>query len=1044
MTPSNPPVCPQCGAAIPDASEHGLCPRCVFAKAVQPTSPDGAAALPPPTPDELAPLFPQLEILECLGRGGMGVVYKAKQKSLNRLVALKLLAPERAGDPQFAARFEKEAQALAALSHPHIVSVFDFGQIPASHTSTHAPQPGFYLLMEFVNGVNLRQLLETKKLTPKEALSIVPPICDALQCAHERGIVHRDIKPENLLIDKAGIVKIADFGIAKMMGEVRRTETAEGTEKASHHDVSSVSVESSISFHAAGTPAYAAPEQANGAADHRADIYSLGVVLYEMLTGERPNEAITPPSKRVQVDVRIDEIVLRALEKTPELRFATAAELRTQLEQAACANTPAPRSARWLRVATFGVLALLPLAFVYNTGDALLTLAFQRMGLAPGLRWLALICVLLVPVWLLALILGLWNALVIHKPRPLPPWQKRVALSALVGAPCLVLLYFSARHHTNIQASAQAAADRQQAMIAVQRKIAGFHRGQPDNRAVVKVVYFHAADREPLPNHAERLDRALSDVSDFYRDGLERLGVRSQGIPFERDERGKIKLRLVRGAQPSNHYKHESGDETWAEVQRALLGVIDRARDHVLILYGLCDTARDGRYIFHAPYYGAGGSNHQQGLCHAADCELLDPRNLTSTRRMVFSEHYYAKQEMSVAQFNSWYLGGIAHELGHAFGLPHDSGAPEEAVLGTSLMGGGNLTYREGMHGGKKPSFLSLASALRLAAHPLFTRSDRARWEDVDMGPFQVEAAAEGASLNLSGQLMTNVPACAVIASVWSAAAKQGRDHDAQTFCSAVDEQGRFRLRSPPPGDGRWNLRLGVVLANGAEPEVRTSFAVKEGVPQAGDLTMLLQVGAVEAILQKDPLMAAPLLTDAAIAIVKPDEARHRLKLLQRMTLPEAPPIDLDATSEVRVSLSDARWTKAEVGWGSIARNRWGAPPDFEQGLLLTVGGEVMEKGLHAHAASRFEFATNGRWHTFTATTAMRDGAPEFGSAVFIVEGDGVELARSRFLRGGQSEAMKVKIDGVRTLVLRAEGTEGNNHGCWAMWGEPVVERVAR
>src|SRR5262249_4159083 len=162
-------------------------------------------SMPPFTIGELAPHFPQLEILECLGRGGMGVVYKARQKTLNRLVALKLLAPERAGDADFATRFEREAQALAALNHPHIVSVYAFGEAC-----------GFYfLLMEFVDGVNLRQLLQTRRLTPAEALSIVPPICDALQCAHSRGIVHRDIKPENLLLDRLGTVKIADFGVAK-------------------------------------------------------------------------------------------------------------------------------------------------------------------------------------------------------------------------------------------------------------------------------------------------------------------------------------------------------------------------------------------------------------------------------------------------------------------------------------------------------------------------------------------------------------------------------------------------------------------------------------------------------------------------------------------------------------------------------------------------------------------------------------------------------------------------------------------------------------
>ncbi|MBE7497874.1 MAG: protein kinase [Verrucomicrobiaceae bacterium] len=304
-------------------STEGLCPRCLMAQIVQPTQDGGetAALASPLTPEELAPHFPQLEILECLGRGGMGVVYKARQKLLNRLVALKLLAPERADDPQFAARFEKEAQALAALNHPHIVAVHDFGKAGGF----------YYLLMEFVDGVNLRQLLQTKRLTPKEALSIVPPVCDALQCAHDHGIVHRDIKPENLLIDKAGVVKIADFGVAKMLRD--------GTH-ASHELHGSY-----VSHPVLGTPAYAAPEQQNGSSDHRADIYSLGVVLYEMLTGERPKDKIEAPSKRVQVDVRIDEIVLRALEKTPELRFATAAEFRTRVEAVNGHQTaPTPRA----------------------------------------------------------------------------------------------------------------------------------------------------------------------------------------------------------------------------------------------------------------------------------------------------------------------------------------------------------------------------------------------------------------------------------------------------------------------------------------------------------------------------------------------------------------------------------------------------------------------------------------------------------------------------------------------------------------------------
>lgn len=275
---------------------------------------------PPLVPEQLAPHFPQLEILECLGRGGMGVVYKARQKSLNRIVALKLLAPERVGDAKFAERFTREAQALAALNHPNIVTIHDFGQAG-----------GFYfLLMEFVDGVNLRQLLRARKFTPEEALVIVPPLCEALQFAHERGIVHRDIKPENLLLDKSGRVKIADFGIAKIMGT--RSGDAVGT----------AGGPASATQSALGTPGYSAPEQQTNPqhVDSRADIYSLGVVFYEMLTGELPARRIEPPSKKVHIDVRLDAVVLRALEKTPELRWQTAGELRTEVETLAANFQP--------------------------------------------------------------------------------------------------------------------------------------------------------------------------------------------------------------------------------------------------------------------------------------------------------------------------------------------------------------------------------------------------------------------------------------------------------------------------------------------------------------------------------------------------------------------------------------------------------------------------------------------------------------------------------------------------------------------------------
>lgn len=327
---SSPFECPRCGAKASQALAGGLCPACLLREVALGTGENSlpADAWVPPSVEAIAAAFPQLEVLQLVGRGGMGAVYKARQRSLGRLVALKILAPNLAANPSFAQRFSREAQALAELNHPNIVTIHDFGMAGEL----------YYLLMEFVDGVNLRQALTAGRLKPAQALAIVPPICEALQFAHHHGIVHRDIKPENVLIDKEGRVKIADFGIARMLHVDSIAESWNTKVSPTSPDLTQHSV--------LGTPRYMAPEQKDSpqSVDHRADIYSLGVVLYEMLTGELPSGRLIPPSRRVQVDVRLDEIVLRALEVKPELRFPTASEFQTEVES--LANRPAKTASK--------------------------------------------------------------------------------------------------------------------------------------------------------------------------------------------------------------------------------------------------------------------------------------------------------------------------------------------------------------------------------------------------------------------------------------------------------------------------------------------------------------------------------------------------------------------------------------------------------------------------------------------------------------------------------------------------------------------------
>jgi serine/threonine protein kinase len=336
-----------------------------------PTNVTPPAGFVPPNPDELARQFPQLEILELLGQGGMGVVYKARQRQLDRLVALKILPPHIGQTEAFAERFTREARSLAKLSHPRIVMIYDFG---------HTDAGLYYFIMEFVDGTDLRRVIQTGELSASEALTIIPQICEALQYAHEEGIVHRDIKPENILLNKKGQVRIADFGLAKLLDSPATGPTSMLTKVGQQM----------------GTPHYMAPEQIEhpSGVDHRADIYSLGVVFYEMLTGELPLGRFDPPSQRAQVDVRLDKVVLRTLEKQPERRYQHISEVKTDVEsisdrdQKVVPHYPAQdNELKDIRRRTWAPGIGLMIAGLINCGVALLLLlAWSTVSVTAGLK----------------------------------------------------------------------------------------------------------------------------------------------------------------------------------------------------------------------------------------------------------------------------------------------------------------------------------------------------------------------------------------------------------------------------------------------------------------------------------------------------------------------------------------------------------------------------------------------------------------------------------------------------------------------------------
>lgn len=266
-----------------------------------------------PDPEELAHILPGYEVESLIAVGGMGAVYRAKQISLGRAVAIKILPRELGGDASFRTQFETEAKAMALLNHPNLAGVYDFGNVGGL----------LYIIMEFVEGESLYHLAYGKYLDPDEAIRLVRAVCLGLHHAHEHGILHRDIKPSNILLDSQGQPKIIDFGLAQDMLHVPGVEEE-----------------------VFGTPHYTAPEVLGrpSAVNARADLFSVGVILHELLTGRVPASDPRTASAIVQCDPRLDVVVRKATNPRPELRFASAEEMAAELEM--ISQTPAPRALR--------------------------------------------------------------------------------------------------------------------------------------------------------------------------------------------------------------------------------------------------------------------------------------------------------------------------------------------------------------------------------------------------------------------------------------------------------------------------------------------------------------------------------------------------------------------------------------------------------------------------------------------------------------------------------------------------------------------------
>jgi hypothetical protein len=596
--------------------------------------------------------------------------------------------------------------------------------------------------------------------------------------------------------------------------------------------------------------------------------------------------------------------------------------------------------------------------------------------------------------------------------------------------------------------------------------IDAYHGPRPaDPPKKLHVFYFTPSDREAPANHQQRVDAILEDIRAFYRDGMQRLGFGPKTFALARDANAKLIIPVVKGAQPEAAYprSHEDrmtgdpvvGGKVTKECEPALKdNGISLDNETVLILCNLATydpkggTGPAGQVVptfnHHSPY--AGMSWPKGGLCWAADWAEQDTKYLSTEGPQLYNFEF---GNMSLGHLTTVMLGGIAHEMGHAFGLPHCGERWDEKKLGTSIMGAGNHTYREELRHEGKGSFLTMASAMRLASRPLFNGSTTGmdvpgkieEWHlSLSTNITRSDLAGRPAAMRLEGTIKGSPPVYGVIAYFDSV---HDGGYRAPTATSVPDAQGQFAIEISDLGpceDG--NLRVEICHANGAVSERRIRFRVTR--EHRADLAQY------ELRRPLEPLAQAVLKNDRAIATqelqkLEQSNAAESLKLVARKLV--ATLDTKDQTTPAKVSdrlkelpVGDALAEHAEVGWLKPSANRIPAGDQVDSPLLDS--GNIYPTGLFAHSPSQYVYDLGGKWKRLKGEGGLHSEFQTCAAGVkFVIKGDGKELFRSNVIRDAKKTVYDVDVARVNRLELIVESAQ-NQNGCnWALWLEPMLFR---
>ena len=558
-----------------------------------------------------------------------------------------------------------------------------------------------------------------------------------------------------------------------------------------------------------------------------------------------------------------------------------------------------------------------------------------------------------------------------------------------------------------------------------------WHKDQPEpGERYLHLVCWTPSDREFPADYDARLTRIMEHIQAFYANEMERYGMPDRTIRLRYDGK-RVLLHKVFGKHPTEHYAMESGSEIREECLPVLKEAgIDANKETIFILCNLATwDSKQLRFTHNSPYY-AGGS-FRSGTAWQLDSPELDTLNLKLKQPMIEDGQY---GNISLGKHNSIFIGGMAHELGHALGLPHCTARPDESVKGEALMGSGNRTYGDELRGEGKGSFLTLAHALRLASHPQFSKSIKGMNLRTRADITELKIEAKGKGIHVSGVVKADPPVYAVVAYFDP---DGGSDYDATTASAIPTTDGSFELSSSAlRPDKAGELRLFPLHVNGSaagqmsETSFRYSYLIKpDGTPDLTAIQTRQKLQSIVAALtngdQKKARELAKKLQDKKIAAIAE-------RLVQPVDVTATP---AEAGRGIRGSaLTNFRATNADVGWGNAVYDR---VPDDQ--MLLESGGQFFETGIYAHAPARHVYDLNGRWSSLTGHVGLAAG--HGGTVEFEIKGDGRTLWKSEVIESSEAVPFEVSLDGIKQLELLTHTTDDGAGADWGMWLDPTLKR---